>query len=159
MVTHPQPCSLLPGPQGNAPATSAGEQAAMPAGGGRQGTAGGAAAPPGGGQPRAPRPGDAAPVRTHPAKGGLPHTLGGGVREGAGTERGPHLRRLNQQQLSELRAQVEDLQKALQEQDVSAHLLPAWPCPVPPLTLLSLPTAARCPVQSIVSTLGSECHS
>lgn len=40
--------------------------------------------------------------------------------------------RLNQQQLSELRAQVEDLQKALQEQgakaeDVSAHLLPAWP--------------------------------
>uniref|UniRef100_A0A4X1U3P7 Calponin-homology (CH) domain-containing protein n=1 Tax=Sus scrofa TaxID=9823 RepID=A0A4X1U3P7_PIG len=41
-------------------------------------------------------------------------------------------RRLNQQQLSELRAQVEDLQKALQEQggkteDVSAHLLPTWP--------------------------------
>uniref|UniRef100_A0A8D1SNJ6 Calponin-homology (CH) domain-containing protein n=1 Tax=Sus scrofa TaxID=9823 RepID=A0A8D1SNJ6_PIG len=40
--------------------------------------------------------------------------------------------RLNQQQLSELRAQVEDLQKALQEQggkteDVSAHLLPTWP--------------------------------
>lgn len=58
------------------------------------------------------------------------------MREGAGTERGPHLRRLNQQQLSELRAQVEDLQKALQEQggkteDVSAHLLPAWPSPVP----------------------------
>ncbi|XP_029413249.1 protein Hook homolog 2 isoform X2 [Nannospalax galili] len=45
--------------------------------------------------------------------------------------------RLNQQQLLELRAQVEDLQKALQEQggkteDVSAHLLPAWPSPVPP---------------------------
>ncbi|KAM9104469.1 protein Hook homolog 2 isoform 2-T2 [Megaptera novaeangliae] len=45
--------------------------------------------------------------------------------------------RLNQQQLSELRAQVEDLQKALQEQggkteDVSAHLLPAWPSFVPP---------------------------
>ena len=39
------------------------------------------------------------------------------MREGAGTERGPHLRRLNQQQLSELRAQVDDLQKALQEQD------------------------------------------
>ncbi|XP_045348050.1 protein Hook homolog 2 isoform X2 [Leopardus geoffroyi] len=45
--------------------------------------------------------------------------------------------RLNQQQLLELRAQVEDLQKALQEQggkteDVSAHLLPAWPSLVPP---------------------------
>nr|XP_033709986.1 protein Hook homolog 2 isoform X7 [Tursiops truncatus] len=45
--------------------------------------------------------------------------------------------RLNQQQLSELRAQVEDLQKALQEQggkteDVSAHLLPAWPSFVSP---------------------------
>ncbi|XP_076771655.1 protein Hook homolog 2 isoform X3 [Arvicanthis niloticus] len=45
--------------------------------------------------------------------------------------------RLNQQQLSELRAQVEELQKALQEQgakteDVSAYLLPAWPSLVLP---------------------------
>uniref|UniRef100_A0A8C9PKF5 Hook microtubule tethering protein 2 n=1 Tax=Spermophilus dauricus TaxID=99837 RepID=A0A8C9PKF5_SPEDA len=45
--------------------------------------------------------------------------------------------RLNQQQLSELRAQVEDLQKALQEQggkteDVSAHFLPAWSFLMPP---------------------------
>ncbi|XP_072803693.1 protein Hook homolog 2 isoform X1 [Vicugna pacos] len=56
--------------------------------------------------------------------------------------------RLNQQQLSELRAQVEDLQKALQEQggkteDVSAHLLPAWPSLVspsnPPLSPLCCP--------------------
>ena len=101
-------------------------------------------------------------MRTHPAEEGLPLKLGEGVREGAGTERGPHLRRLNQQQLSELRAQVEDLQKALQEQggkteDVSAHLLPAWPSPVP-LALgleeatavslaLSLPPPSR-PIQS-----------
>lgn len=49
---------------------------------------------------------------------------------------GPRPRRLNQQQLSELRAQVEDLQKALQEQgakteDVSAHLPAARPSLVP----------------------------
>nr|XP_019601788.1 PREDICTED: protein Hook homolog 2 isoform X4 [Rhinolophus sinicus] len=69
--------------------------------------------------------------------------------------------RLNQQQLSELRAQVEDLQKALQElggktEDVSAHLMPP-PClalpPAPPVTLFSLPTAARCPIQSISTLL------
>lgn len=51
-----------------------------------------------------------------------------------------HPLRLNQQQLSELRAQVEDLQKALQElggktEDVSAHLMPP-PC-------LALPPAPQ----------------
>ncbi|XP_048650958.1 protein Hook homolog 2 isoform X1 [Marmota marmota marmota] len=64
--------------------------------------------------------------------------------------------RLNQQQLSELRAQVEDLQKALQEQggkteDVSAHFLPAssflMPPSNPPLSLsLSL---SCCPMPGV----------
>uniref|UniRef100_A0A4W2GPP0 Hook microtubule tethering protein 2 n=1 Tax=Bos indicus x Bos taurus TaxID=30522 RepID=A0A4W2GPP0_BOBOX len=58
--------------------------------------------------------------------------------------------RLNQQQLSELRAQVEDLQKALQEQggkteDVSAHLLPAWPSPVPTTNPLLSPHCCLMP--------------
>lgn len=57
----------------------------------------------------------------------------GGCRHSAA----PHPCRLNQQQLLELRAQVEDLQKALQEQggkteDVSAHLLPSCPPLLPP---------------------------
>lgn len=65
-------------------------------------------------------------------------------------------RRLNQQQLSELRAQVEELQKAPQEQggkpqDVSAASSPPGPPSRPPVTLLSLPTAARCPGKSTVS--------
>lgn len=63
-VTGPQPCSTPSGPQGDTPAASAGEQAFVPARGRRPGAAGGAAAPPGGGQPRAPRAGDTAPVRT-----------------------------------------------------------------------------------------------
>lgn len=73
-------------------------------------------------------------MRTHLAEGGLSHAW---LRAGAGTKWAPQPCRLNQQQLSELRAQVEDLQKALQEQggkteDVSAHLLPAWPSFVSP---------------------------
>lgn len=75
-------------------------------------------------------------------------------------------RRLNQQQLLELRAQVEDLQKALQEQgvkteDVSAYLMPP-PClalPLAPSNPLLFHPAVRCPVQSIVSTIGPTCHS
>uniref|UniRef100_A0A8C5KTF5 Hook microtubule tethering protein 2 n=1 Tax=Jaculus jaculus TaxID=51337 RepID=A0A8C5KTF5_JACJA len=47
--------------------------------------------------------------------------------------------RLNQQQLSELQAQVGELKKAVQEQggkaeDVSARFLPAWPCLLPSYT-------------------------
>lgn len=53
-------------------------------------------------------------------------------------------RRLNQQQLLDLRVQVEDLQKALKEQggkseDVSAHLLPAWPSLLSPNNPLFFP--------------------
>ncbi|XP_049644376.1 protein Hook homolog 2 [Suncus etruscus] len=66
--------------------------------------------------------------------------------------------RLNQQQLSELRSQVEELQKAPQEQggkpeDVSAASSPPGPPSRPPVTLLSLPTAARCPGKSTPTVL------
>ncbi|XP_053753157.1 protein Hook homolog 2 isoform X9 [Panthera pardus] len=78
-LTCLQPCSL-PGRQGDAPAASAGEQAAVPAGGGLPGAAGGAAAPPGGGQPRAPRAGDAAAAEPAAAVGAA--GPGGGLTEG-----------------------------------------------------------------------------
>lgn len=72
---------------------------------------------------------------------------GGGRRRWrpAGQALSGHLpRRLNQQQLLDLRVQVEDLQKALKEQggkteDVSAHLLPAWPSLLSPNNPLFFP--------------------
>ncbi|XP_036009674.1 protein Hook homolog 2 isoform X4 [Mus musculus] len=73
--------------------------------------------------------------------------------------------RLNQQQLSELRAQVEELQKALQEQggkteDVSACLLPAWPSLVLPSNPpFSLPPCCPMPEEGHCEYHGSrEAH-